>query len=122
MHLMLHLPATLDAARQAGDMLRLALEQRFGSSAQTYSVQLICAEVLSNIVRHNGAVHGLLIKCAGTGKALRITVEDDGLPFDMTQLPALLPADPLAESGRGMWLIRQKQPGAASIFPIDMLK
>ena len=81
-----------------------------------YAAQLCLEELLSNIFRHGGGLSApqsppLRVTVAVTidGAGLRMTVEDNGKPFDVTAAPAHGIEKPLADidpGGLGIHLIR----------------
>lgn len=105
--LRLHFAADLEAASHAGAALGQWLGDHYGTHAAGYALELAVAELLSNIVRHNPSCQRVSLRAAGNTVGARVVLFDDGKPFDMTRVEATLPTDPLAESGRGLWLVRQ---------------
>ncbi len=63
--------------------------------------ELILGELLGNVVKHTPGYAEVAVSCSEGGSRLYVT--DRGPGF--TGSPATLPADPLDESGRGMFLV-----------------
>jgi anti-sigma regulatory factor (Ser/Thr protein kinase) len=66
------------------------------------SAELICVELIGNLIRH--ARGGVTISLDWSGEFPKLSVIDDEKRF----VPPVigLPADPLAESGRGLFIIK----------------
>jgi anti-sigma regulatory factor (Ser/Thr protein kinase) len=106
------LPPDMNAIAMAGERLRTLLVQAAADGALSDprsgdDMALVLAELISNIVRHGGPCRDIRVGLLVSRDQLVATVADNAAPFDMTALPAQLPEDLLAESGRGLWLIRQ---------------
>lgn len=89
---------------------RLAAELDLSASVAA-DVELALAEIMANQFHHtNPKPNTLRVKISADGMALRVELFDDGgefFEFDekWTNIVAA-PADPLAESGRGLWLVK----------------
>ncbi|MBS7791276.1 ATP-binding protein [Roseococcus sp. SDR] len=73
------------------------------SDRQTYAIQLCLEEVVANLVMHArpAAGAGIAVTVRIEDAPLRVTVEDDAEPFDLTALAPAAPASSLeaAEAG-----------------------
>lgn len=98
------------ASRLCAD-LAASLYARYGSCEPLQDLELALSELLSNLVRHgqSTACIGVLLRC--DTDRIRLSLVDDGAPCNMAKLPASLPDDPFATSGRGLWLVRRMVPG-----------
>lgn len=67
-------------------------------------VVLAVHEALTNALRHGGGITSAV--AALHGQELLVEVKDAGPPFDPNR-HTRRPPDPLAERGRGLWLISQ---------------
>src|SRR5919199_918695 len=67
------------------------------------AVVLAVHEALINSVDHAGGINSALAKIQG--RAVVVEVSDQGPGFEPK--PPVTPPDPLAERGRGLWLIDQ---------------
>ena len=100
------------AVGKARDWLReLGARHDLGEEPQ-YSLDLCANELLANIVEHasGGADGEIRLEFQVEQDAVRLTIIDDGPPFD----PSAHPVPPLPESlaaasagGRGLFLVRQ---------------
>lgn len=68
--------------------------------------ELVAAEALANIVRHNRPGGDISVRVRTLGPGMVLTVRDCGYGFDMATAHAALPDDNRAEGGRGLWLIQ----------------
>ena len=68
------------------------------------NVQLVVSELVTNGVRHGGAVGPLWVRLNVTPKVVRLEVIDTGSGFDRTAV-LKTPLDPAAVSGRGLHLV-----------------
>lgn len=98
---------TLDAVSTVGAELSALLERQFAEIGFRVGVELAAVELLSNIVRHGAPRGAIRLRARFTASAVSIAVADDGPPYDMSAPQDTSPADPLAEHGRGLWLIRK---------------
>ena len=69
-------------------------------------IELAVVEAVTNIVRHNPGCTLLGVSVRASADGARIRLADNGAGYDMSARPAQLPVDPLATSGRGLYLIR----------------
>ena len=97
-------PTSEDVSR-AGAALRAMLDACCGPGSHCHDIELGVAEALANVVRHGSRRTFIALRCTCGPAGVRVLAADDGNPADMTKLPAALPADPLAGSGRGLWII-----------------
>jgi anti-sigma regulatory factor (Ser/Thr protein kinase) len=100
--------ATLDVQSDVADDMEAALATISADEDVRDRAQLIATELFSNSVEHSCAydasLHVTIEAWALEGGAVSIRVTDTGAGFD--SLPgAELPDDPLAEGGRGLFLI-----------------
>ncbi len=65
------------------------------------SAELIFGELISNVIRH--ALGSVRVRLDWDGEFPQLSVRDGGLPFNPT---FELPKDPLAESGRGLYIVK----------------
>ncbi|WP_424534828.1 ATP-binding protein [Sphaerisporangium viridialbum] len=72
-------------------------------------VELLVSELMANSVRHSDSGRdpcGMVrLVVSHTGDALRVEVIDEGSSGAIPPVPAQV--DPLSESGRGLWLVRE---------------
>ncbi|MGV3526660.1 MAG: ATP-binding SpoIIE family protein phosphatase [Candidatus Sericytochromatia bacterium] len=97
------LPAQLEAL----ESLLPIWQARLGpllSEAQLGCLHLLWLEYAGNVVRHGGARQIQVTYTLGPAH-LELLIRDDGPAWERPV--ADLPADPFAESGRGLWLIEQ---------------
>jgi anti-sigma regulatory factor (Ser/Thr protein kinase) len=75
-------------------------------------VELLVSELVTNAVQHSDsgrtACGVVRLVVTDTGHALRVEVIDEGSAGAIPQIPAQV--DPLSESGRGLWLVRELTP------------
>jgi anti-sigma regulatory factor (Ser/Thr protein kinase) len=81
----------------------MELLRRDGSPESDFdAAELICVELIGNLIRH--AQGPVTIRLDWSGEFPQLSVSDDAKRY---AAPAIsLPADPLAESGRGLYIIR----------------
>lgn len=72
-----------------------------------FRIELALTEVLTNILRHSGGQAPIRVRWRPGPRELQVLVVADGLAFDMSRAEAQLPAELLAEGGRGLFLIRE---------------
>jgi anti-sigma regulatory factor (Ser/Thr protein kinase) len=76
---------------------------------ETEDVELLVSELMTNAVRYSDSgcgVHGTVrVAVTDNGHTLHVDVIDEGSAFPVPQIPSQ--ADPLSESGRGLWLVRE---------------
>ncbi len=70
-------------------------------------IALAASEALTNIVRHGLPLRAIAVSIEALDDRIVVEMRDSGRAFDMCTAPARLPADPLAEHGRGLFLIRE---------------
>lgn len=103
------LPADLAAVEPALKRLGDDLRAR-GLTAEIWQqVQLAAAEALNNAIEHGCAGRAdatVSLRWSWSGHDLEIRVHDPGF-FEPPTSPAALPDDPLAEGGRGSYLVAQ---------------
>lgn len=97
----LHAEHAEDALRARPDFLA-ALEREAELPLDRFRAQLIYTELVGNVVRHATGPVDVELKCV-EGKAL-LHVFDRGGGFE---LQPSLPESPLAETGRGLFLVQQ---------------
>lgn len=77
------------------------------------TIQLALEEVVSNIIRHgytDSREHVIDVSLRLDPRELLLEIEDDGMPFDLTQAPEVNLEVPLTErrvGGLGIYLVRQ---------------
>ncbi len=60
------------------------------SKRQTFEINLALDELFTNIINHgftDGDEHHVQVTCVSEDNALKITIEDDGIPFNPTDAP-----------------------------------
>lgn len=105
-HLTLQLPPTLQQASAAGQALCEFITQYYADPAFCTTLELVAAELLTNVVRHGTPQSPIRLHAICTKRMVSICVVDDAHPFDMSRPAAAQPPSQLAESGRGLWIIR----------------
>lgn len=119
-------PGAQDRRRQGGLHLRIVLEPDFHavraaltdaldgldylrlSEEERGRLEIVLAEALNNVVEHAAHAGGIELRIAGTGRALRCAVIDDGTPMEGEPPDRTTPPDPFrpGEGGFGCFLIR----------------
>ena len=97
--------AELESAR---DRVRDLLERSEVDEAEVYAVDLAIEELAGNVVRY-GDARSIVLEVAIGASSVRVTIADDGRPFDPTRYPEPARARTLAEApigGRGISLVR----------------
>ncbi|MGD0471642.1 MAG: ATP-binding protein [Candidatus Velthaea sp.] len=95
-----------------GELMEL-LRREGAADSDFASAELICVELIGNLIRH---AHGpVTIRLDWGGEFPKLSVSD---AKRYVAPPVCLPADPLAESGRGLFIIKSlardlSLPGAA---------
>jgi len=95
---------TLTAEFEALPKLAAWVEAQAGlDSRQAYAIQLCLEEVAVNLVMHGRPACGDPVQFTVTleTQPLRLTVEDDGIAFDPTEIPASAAAATLETASRG---------------------
>jgi anti-sigma regulatory factor (Ser/Thr protein kinase) len=81
----------------------MELLRRKGSPDSDFdAAELICVELIGNLIRH--AQGPVTIRLDWSGDFAKLSVVDDAKCY--VPPPISLPADPLAESGRGLYIIK----------------
>lgn len=81
-----------------------ALRKEAVRDADLWSAEIIVAELLSNAVRHT--IGPAVVSLEWEGDHPLLSVRDDGPgPASLLPLPDRLPADALADGGRGLFLV-----------------
>jgi serine/threonine-protein kinase RsbW len=112
---------TIDGISAAAQWVdKIAADQQFPEQLE-FALQICLEELLTNIVRHGGTESGgnlsevpipplnVEIIISVSAERVRMTVEDDGKPFDVMKAPAHRIDQPLGEvepGGLGIQLIR----------------
>ncbi len=89
-----------NGAHEAREQFLNVLKQCAPAAADYSSCELIFGELVGNVVQH--APGRIQISLDWTGEQALLCVEDSGSLFHFD--PAL-PADPLAETGRGLYIV-----------------
>jgi serine/threonine-protein kinase RsbW len=100
-------PACFPAARARA---RSFLDECAVDPRSSAAIVLCLQEALKNAVRYAGTTDDIEIRIAHEGDTISLVVRDHGRGFDSALLdspPQPRPPDPLAESGRGLYLMRQ---------------
>jgi anti-sigma regulatory factor (Ser/Thr protein kinase) len=98
--------AELERAR---DRVRAHLERAGVDEAALYAVDLALEELAGNAIRH-GKARTIRIEVEVEASVVRVTLADDGRPFDPTRHPEPARARTLADAsigGRGISLVRR---------------
>ncbi len=91
------------------ERVRAHLERAGVDETAQYAVDLALEELAGNAIRY-GKPRTIRIQVAVEPSLVRVTIADDGPPFDPTRHPEPLPARTLAEApigGRGISLVRR---------------
>lgn len=78
----------------------------------TFRLDLVLSEAVTNIIQNaypDGAEHDIWVSLQLQGSSVRAEVQDDGVPFDPTQIPEVVLPQSLEEAtegGLGIHLIR----------------
>ncbi len=96
-HAETHAPQASAGARRA---IR-ALADQLPAGAPIDDLQLVVSELMSNAIRHGQSGNDITLRVFRQGTRLRVEVRNSGAPFAVPDA-----ADPLAESGRGLALVR----------------
>lgn len=103
----LSLPRGVDAPALLWSAIEPLPPLQGADAAARFRVELVLTELLTNILRHSGGVAPIRVRARGRNRDLRVLILSDGLAFDMSRADAGLPAELLAEGGRGLFLIRE---------------
>ena len=98
-------PAAEEVGR-LGPVLRELLRDCYGPTSFCDRAELAAVEVFGNVAAHSRGCRNVVVRATCLPHLVRIVVCDDGARFDMTAIEPRLPADPLAERGRGLWIVR----------------
>ncbi len=101
----------LAALPEAAAWLDAVVEKAGVNEKVVFDMQVCLEELFSNIVRHgkpaNTARSEITIEIETNGRDIRMTFEDEGTAFDVTQAPVPPPAQSLEKAGGfGIGLIR----------------
>lgn len=107
-------PATMDGAADAAAWLRNLASREHLPGPLTFALEVCLEELATNVARHGnprlrGDALSIGISIAIDPEAVELVVEDNGIPFDVSQArsrPIRDPLDELAPGGLGMQLIR----------------
>jgi anti-sigma regulatory factor (Ser/Thr protein kinase) len=89
------------ARRTRSEMLR-QLKNEFGTSIDFYTSELIFGELIANVVRHAPGMVDIALEKRKDRAVLHVIDRGSGYPLQAEER-----TDVLAESGRGLWLIKQ---------------
>lgn len=95
-------------ARYVGLLRNLAtcvLEDLDAPTAVIDDIGLVLTEACANVVRHADGTKGYTVSLAAGAHSCQVEVSDDGPGLDPDEMTRRDPADPTAESGRGLFLI-----------------
>ncbi|MGQ0846375.1 MAG: SpoIIE family protein phosphatase [Sporichthyaceae bacterium] len=95
-HAMVNTPQAAAEARRAVG----ALAESVGADLLE-DLRLVVSELVANAVRHGQPGHDVVLRVVAQGSRLRVEVRNTGAPFVVPD-----PAEPTAESGRGLGLVR----------------
>lgn len=106
----MRLPKAIELV-EAGRLAVLTYLVPFSLGAGTINrIEVILEELISNIVRHSAEAGSILLEVAGGDRAVAISVEDDGAPFNPLEREAPAPFSKLehaALGGLGIPLVKQ---------------
>jgi anti-sigma regulatory factor (Ser/Thr protein kinase) len=103
----LSLPRCAEAPAQLWASIATLQPVQAASDEDRFRVELVLTEVLTNILRHSGGAEPIQVRARGLDHRLQVLIVSDGVAFDMSRADAQLPAELLAEGGRGLFLIRE---------------
>jgi anti-sigma regulatory factor (Ser/Thr protein kinase) len=109
----LRFPGTRTGFEQAADGLRSVLDRWAVHGRERSRVELVFEEVVTNIIRHgfdDTDIHQIHVAVTCDSRAVVLTFDDDGRPFDPLERPALVKPGSLAEApigGLGIALVRK---------------
>ena len=106
--LLIEIDSRLEAASLVGTCIRAHCLDSGLDEMITYQVQTCTIEAVNNAIIHaygGEAGHRVEVRWTLHDTSLRIEVGDSGRA--MARMPPETEPDPLAESGRGWWIIRQ---------------
>lgn len=95
------------------DLLRPVVGKHGLSAHESFTLQLLLEEVVSNVITHayeDEAEHEILVRLSVTEGEVHIEIEDDGKPFDPTAAPPVDTSAPLDQrevGGVGIHLVRR---------------
>lgn len=98
-------PRWLRLVRQV--VCEYALEIGFDAQ-DAHAITLAVGEAVGNIIKHSyrgRTDQFFVVRCSAEGKALEISLSDNGEPFDPSR-HSVLPPDELRVGGRGLYLMR----------------
>ncbi len=98
------LPLSPEPGRARHQLRRLL--RNWGWPGEVDAVVLAVHEAIANSNRHAGGATGASVESGRDGRTLVVEVRDSGPGFSFNHY-AGRPPDPLAEKGRGLWLISQ---------------
>ncbi|MEU6658469.1 ATP-binding protein [Streptomyces sp. NPDC046821] len=100
------LPHTAAAVPAARALIRKALAELESPAADSYTAELLTAELVANAIEHATGPIELVVELLPSGCQVEVHDGDPEPPGDLTRPgPAEVP-DPLQEHGRGLLLIR----------------
>jgi anti-sigma regulatory factor (Ser/Thr protein kinase) len=106
----LRFPATIAAFEDAVGVMRRVLDVRGLQGEPRQKVDLAFEEIAVNVVRHARPAGEIEVTVVFEGAEVRLTFEDDGVPFDpRTQPPPTIPEslDDATVGGLGLVLVRR---------------
>ncbi|MCU0756714.1 MAG: ATP-binding protein [Xanthomonadales bacterium] len=103
----LSLPRSAEAPTRLWTVIEGLSPLQGAGDAARFRVELVLTEVLTNILRHSGGVAPIRVRIRERERGLQVLIASDGVAFDMSRADAALPAELLAEGGRGLFLIRE---------------
>jgi anti-sigma regulatory factor (Ser/Thr protein kinase) len=91
-----------DALRARGPFLNALSVEAGGRGFDRFRAQLIFTELVANAIRHASGPVDVQLRCVANKAMLHVFDRGPGFKLD-----ASLPASPLAEGGRGLFLVRE---------------
>lgn len=98
---------------EASREVRAHLDECGVAEELVHAVDLALEELVGNTIRHGctpGHAHHIRLAVTVDTRAVRVTLRDDGLPFDPTRAPFPAPPTTVADTpigGRGILMVRR---------------
>lgn len=102
----------LDKVHAVSEAIQQASVNHGMSETEAFQIQLATVEAMNNVIVHayaHEATHKLKVKCMLSASEVQIIIQDTGSALNQEKLAASHPHfddDPLAESGRGLMIIK----------------
>ena len=108
--LFIELPAAEPAIEQARQAVLAWLQPHCVDEMAANRIEVILEELVSNVVRHSGGATQVTVAADLKGGELRLTISDDGPPFDPTARPdprAFTTLEDATPGGLGIAMVRR---------------